>query len=271
MTYSYDSTVTRPPMFQEFRELWLYRDLLNLLIINGIKTRYKRSAMGVVWTLLNPLLNTAVLTIAFSQLMRFEVKSYPIYLLTGLICWNFFAQTTLQAANTLVWGSGLLKRIYLPRTIFAISVLGNGLVNFGLALIPLFVVMLIYRHPISVTFLLLPVPVLFAAMFTLGVALWISTFAIFFTDVVDLYNIFLQAWFFLTPIVYPLAILPPRWAAILRYNPVYVLVDQVRRVLYDGQWPSWQSLLITAGMTLFIFASGWWLFTKRVDDLAYRI
>ncbi len=271
MTYSYDSTASRPPMVQEFRELWLYRDLLSLLVINGIKTRYKRSALGIVWTLLNPLLNTAVLTIAFSQLMRFEVQSYPVYLLTGLICWNFFSQTTLQAANTLVWGSGLLKRVYLPRTIFAIAVLGNGLVNFGLALLPLFVVMLAFRHPISVTVLLLPVPLLLAAMFTLGVALWISTFAIFFTDVVDLYNIFLQAWFFLTPIVYPLSILPPRWAAILRYNPVYLIVDQFRRLLYEGQWLSWPSFLLTAGMSVVVLASGWWLFTKRVDELAYRI
>lgn len=271
MTFDYDSTRTRPPALQELAELWRYRDLLKLLVGNSLKTRYKRSALGVLWTLLNPLLNTLVLTIAFSQLMRFEVQSYPVYLLSGLVLWNFFAQTTLQAANTLVWGSGLLKRIYVPRAIFAVAVLGNGLVNLLLSILPLLAVMLVLGHPLHASLLLLPLPILLVAMFTLGVALLVSTLAIFFTDVVDLYNILLQAWFFLTPIVYPLSILPQPWAAILRFNPMNLLVVPFRQVIYFGEIPSPASLALTAGLSLATLVLGWWVFTQRLDDLAYRI
>lgn len=271
MTIEYDSTDIHPPAVQELSELWRYRDLLKLLVSNSIKTRYKRSTLGLIWTLLNPLLNTLVLTIAFSQLMRFEVKSYPIYLLTGLILWNFFSQTTLQAANTLVWGSGLLRRIYIPRTIFAISVMGNGLINFFLSLIPLVIIMLAIKHPLNPTIMLLPLPIFLTAVFTLGVALMVSTLAIFFTDIVDLYNLLLPAWFYLTPIVYPLTIVPPNIAAYMHWNPMNLLLEQFRLLIYFGQTPSLQSTLIVACIAFATLGIGWWVFTKRVDELAYRI
>lgn len=267
----YDSSLARAPAIQEMLEIWKYRDLLGILIANNIKTRYKRSTLGVVWTLLNPLLYTLVLTIAFSNLMRFDVKSYPIYLLTGLVFWNFFAQTTLQAANTLVWGSGLLKRIYIPRTIFAVAVLGNGLINFMFSLIPLAILMLFYHQPFHLVLFLLPVPIIISGFFTLGVAFLVSTLAILFTDIVDLYAIILQAWFFLTPIVYPITILPPVFAAYLRWNPIYLLVDLFRSIIYYDQVPSVSAWIIAGIMALVVFISGWLIFTNKVNDLAYRI
>jgi ABC-2 type transport system permease protein len=153
MTTTYDSASIRSPAAHELRELWRYRDLLRLLVSNSIKTRYKRSALGILWTLLNPLLTMLVLTVAFSQLFRFQVENYTIYLLVGLIFWNFFSQTTTQSMNTLVWGSPLIKRVYLPRTIFAFSVLGNGLTNYLLALTPLALAMWITHHPFHLSLL----------------------------------------------------------------------------------------------------------------------
>ena len=271
MNYVYDSTSSRAPAIAELFELWRYRDLLRLLVINSIKTRYRRSLLGVVWTLLNPLMMTLVLTIAFTTIMRFDVKTYPVYLLSGLISWNFFSQTTLQTNNTLVWGSGLLKRVYIPRTIFAVSVLGNGLMNFTLALFPLTIVMLIFGHPLKVTLLLLPIPLLFTAMFTLGVALMVSTLSVFYTDVVDIYNIFLSIWFYLTPVFYPISILPPRVAAILKWNPMSQLLELFRALIYYGEFPSLSSIAITGAFSVLFLTIGWLVFTKRMDDLAYRI
>src|SRR5689334_16562880 len=143
----YDSANRPPPMVEEFLMLVRYKDLLRLLISGGIKSRYKRSSLGVVWTLLNPLLNMAVMTFAFSTLFKSKIEHYPLYILSGLLCWNFFSQTTVHAMMTLVWGGNLIKRIYLPRTIFAVSSIGIGLVNLCLALIPLVVVMLVLGHP----------------------------------------------------------------------------------------------------------------------------
>jgi len=271
LTIDYDSANVPSPAINELGELWRYRDLLRMLVSNSIKTRYKRSALGVVWTLLNPLLNTLVLTIAFSQLLRFNVKNYAIYLLVGLLVWNFFSQTTTHAMNTLVWGSSLIKRIYVPRTIFAISVLGNGLVNYGLALIPLGLIMLVMRHPFSWTLLLLPLALLFLAMFTLGVTLLISTLAVFFVDVIDMYGILLSAWFYLTPIIYPIEIVPEKFALLLRLNPMYYMVSLFRSLIFDGMVPSPELWLVSGVLAISTLLLGWWIFTKKSDEFAYRI
>lgn len=267
----YDSAALRSPAIYELSELWRYRDLLRFLISNSIKTRYKRSSLGVLWTLLNPLLSTLVLTIAFSQLFRFQVQNYPIYLLVGFLFWNFFSQTTTQSMNTLIWGSSLLKRIYVPRTIFAISVLGNGLVNLLLALIPLGLVMLALRHPFTPALLLLPIAILLMAMFTLGLALLLSTLAVFFVDVVDMYGIFLTVWFYLTPVIYPASIVPERFAILVRLNPMTTMLGLFRAIIYEGVAPSAQAFGLAAALALFSLLLGWFVFTKRVDEFAYRI
>jgi ABC-type polysaccharide/polyol phosphate export permease len=271
MTTHYDSANIRSPAIHELGELWRYRDLLRLLVSNSIKTRYKRSTLGVVWTLLNPLLTTLVLTIAFSQIFRFQVQNYAIYLLTGLVFWNFFAQTTTQSMNTLIWGSSLIKRIYVPRTIFAVSVVGNGLTNFLLALIPLALVMLVMGHPFTLALLWLPLAILLLALYTLGLALFLSTLAVFFVDVVDMYGILLTIWFYLTPIIYPIEIVPDRFALLVQLNPMTAMVGLFRSIIYVGQSPSLEAWLIAAGLSVLSFIVGWLMFTWRSNEFAYRI
>src|SRR5262245_31501850 len=233
----YGSAVRGWSPLTELLDLVRYRDLVLMMVANMIKTRYKRSALGVIWTLLNPLLNMAVLTIAFSALFSSSLVRYPVYVLTGLVFWTFFSQTTLFAMNALVWGGGLLKRVFVPRTIFAVAAVGNGLVNLGLSLIPLVLIMLILGHPLYVTWWVVPLAVLLVAMFTLGVSLFMSTLAVFFTDVVDIYGVFVQALFFLTPIVYPKEIFPAGSAWMLNLNPMVSLLEMFRAPLYLGQVP----------------------------------
>ncbi len=267
----YDTATLRDPAINELYELWRYRDLLQLLIVNRIKTRYKRSVLGVVWTLLNPLLNTLVLTIAFSQIFRFNVPNYAVYILSGLLFWNFFAQSTNDAMDTLVWGSSLLKRIYIPRTIFAVAVVGNGLINYLLALIPLAVVMLILRHPFTINLLALPAAILIFAMSALGFSLLVSTVAVFFVDFVYIFNVLLSVWFYLTPIIYPISILPQRFLPIFRLNPLVHLLQIFRLLIYEGSPPSavlWTAAFALAFVTLL---AGWIIFTRKVDEFAYRI
>jgi ABC-type polysaccharide/polyol phosphate export permease len=271
MQLTYDSDAARSPALHELRELWRYRDLLRLLVSNSVKTRYKRSTLGVLWTLLNPLLNTLVLVVVFAQLFRFQVDNYPIYLLVGLLFWNFFAQTTTQAMNTLIWGSSLLKRIYIPRTIFAVAVLGNGLVNFLLALIPLAVVMLVMRHPFTPALLFLPVSILLMAMFTLGLALFLSTLAVFFADVVEMYGILLTVWFYLTPIIYPLEVVPATFAPLLRLNPMLYMLELFRAPVYQGALPSPAVIILSAALAFLSLLIGWLVFTRQVNEFAYRI
>ena len=267
----YDSAAVRAPAIQELWELWRYRDLLQLLVANSIKTRYKRSALGVLWTLLNPLLTTIVLTIAFSQLFRFQMVNYPVYLLSGLIAWNFFSQTVTQVMNTLIWGSSLMKRIYIPHTIFAISVVGNGLINLFLSLIPLLLIMLFMGHPFHWTLLWLPLAVLLMAMFTTGLSLLLAALAVYFVDLVEMVGIVLTAWFYLTPIIYPLEMVPPRFAWLIRLNPLSYFVEVFRSLIYDGVLPSGEYVLIAATLGGLTLAVGWLVFTKKSSDFAYHV
>ena len=269
--YEYNSASLKPPFIREFLELWHYRDLLRLLVTNSIKTRYKRSTLGILWTLLNPLLNTLVLSIAFQQIMRFDVDNYTIYLLVGLLVWTFFAQTTMHSMNTLIWGSNLLKRIYVPRTIFAVSVVGNGLINYLLSLIPLTAIMLIMGHPFTPALLVLPLAILLMAMFTLGISLFMSTLAVFFVDVVDIYGVLLSALFYLTPIIYPVSLIPERFLLLINLNPMTTMINFFRSLIYYGELPSLGITLTAVGLSITALVVGWWAFTKRVDEFAYRL
>jgi len=271
LTIEYDSANVRSPAIHELIELWRYRDLLKLLVTNSIKTRYKRSTLGVVWTLLNPLLSTLVLTIALSQLMRFKVENYPIYLLTGLIAWNFFSQTALQGMSNLVWGSGLLKRIYIPRTIFAVSVVGNGLVNLVLSLIPLAIIMLFMGQPITWTVLLLPYAILLLAMFTMGISLLVSTVAVYFVDVVEIFKIVIQAWFYLTPIIYPFDVVPEWFKPILMINPMTIMVSIFRSLIFLGELPDANMVIWGTLISVIFLIAGWWVYTRKADEFVYRI
>ncbi len=271
MTIEYNSASVRSPAIHELTELWRYRDLLKLLVSNSIKTRYKRSALGVAWTLLNPLLNTLVLTIAFSQLMRFQVENYPIYLLIGIMVWNFFSQTLIQTMTSLVWGSNLLKRIYVPRTIFSVSVVGNGLVNFLLSIIPLVIIMLAMGQPLPWTFLLLPFAILILTMFTMGLSLLISTVAVYFVDAVEIFKVLLQAWFFLTPIIYPVEIVPDWFRPFLMANPMTWMVSMFRSLILLGELPSLEIVVISTIISSISLIIGWWVYTRKADEFVYRI
>jgi len=269
--FEYDSEARRLPALDEFVELLRYRDLIRLFVASSIKTRYKRSTLGVVWTLLNPLLTMLVLTIAFSNLFRGSLPNYPIYILSGLIFWNFFNQTTILAMNSLIWGGSLLKRIYLPRTIFSVAAVGTGLVNVFLALVPMGIIMLILGHPFRVALLFLPVAILIMAMFTLGVALCVSTLAVFFTDVIDMYNVLLSALFYLTAVIYPKSILPEPYVHYLNLNPLYHLLECFRMPIYAGTLPSADTITTAVLTAVVALAVGWLVFTQRADGLAYQI
>ncbi len=267
----YDSARRPPSWWEEMVEAWRYRDLIVQLVSRDIKSRYKRSVLGVAWTMLNPLMMMIVLSLVFSHLFRVTLPHYPVYVLSALVLWNFFAQSTTAAMNQLVWGGALLNRIYLPRTIFALSALGTGLVNLVLALVPLALIMALTGVPFRPALIWLPVPVLLTAMFALGLGLALSTLAISFPDVVDMYQVALMAWYFLTPILYPAEILPETWRWVLNLNPMHHLVEVFRAPIHAG-WmagPNTHLGAIVAAVGMLVI--GWILFTSRADEIAYRI
>ena len=266
----YDSAQKVPHALQEFQEAVSHWHLIYQLVRRDILTRYKRSFLGVAWTMLNPLGIMLIMSFVFSHLFG-SVHSYPAFILSGLIAWNFFAQSTTSAMSSLVWGGGLLQRIYIPRASFGISAIGSGLVNLLLSFIPLIIVMAVTGAPIRITALFLPVSLLLLACFTLGLGLAISAVAIYFPDVAEMYQIILLAWMYLTPIIYPETTIPAKYQLIWHLNPLFYLVKLWRLPLYDGLWPTWGEIWPAAAIAIGMLLAGWFFFTSKSDEFAYRV
>ncbi len=270
-TLVYDSAQRPQPMIEELLQAIRYRDLIKQLIRRDIVTRYKRSILGVAWTMLNPLGMMLVLLLAFSSIFG-SARSYAVYLLSGLIAWNFFAQTTTASMHQLTWGSALLHRIYLPRVTFAISSTGTGLVNLMFSLIPLALVIAVTRTPVHPTILLLPLAIVLLTLFALGVGLLVSTLAVYFPDVAEMYQIALLGWMYLTPVIYPESIIPLtyRWW-VFNLNPMYHLLKLFRLAIFYGIWPSPVQLVAAVFAATTVFVLGWFVFTGKTDEFAYRV
>ncbi len=267
----YDSMNRPPRPIEELIQVVQYKDLIFQLLRRDLLTRYKRSVLGVAWTMIGPLGTMLVLSIVFSQVFS-TVKGYPAYILSGLMAWNLFAQTSNAAMVNLVWGGGLLHRIYIPRTSFALSAVGTGMINVLLALIPLAAIMLLYGIPVRWTVIFLPVPLILIAAFALGFGLILSTFAIYFPDVAEMYQIVLTAWMYLTPILYPEETLPAALRVWVQWlNPMYSLVKLFRYPLYYGSLPPFAELWPAVLMALIVLVVGWSFFSYRSDEFSYRV
>lgn len=265
----YDSARRGAVALEELRGIFQYRDLIYQLVRKDIVSRYKRSVLGIAWTLLQPLAMMLILLLVFSTLFQ-AVKGYPAYILSGLIAWTFFAQTTSAIINQIVWGGALIKQIYVPRTSFAVSAIGTGLVNLALSLIPMFLIMLLAGVPFRWSLLFLPVSMLFLAAFALGVGLIISTMAVHFPDVAEMYSIVLMAWMYLTPIIYPENIIPETYRFwFFNINPMYHIIKIFRMPILDGILPDAMTLISAGIVSSLTLGIGWLFFSKRADRFAY--
>ena len=266
-----ESTQSHRPIINEIQSLANYRYLIGELILRDIKTRYKRSLLGVAWTMVNPLLTMLVMTIVFSQLFAFSLPRYPVYLLTGVLLWNFFSETTVSAIRNLIWSSALVRRIYIPKSLFAVAAVGTGLVNLLLALVPLGIIILLTGSQLGLPLLFLPVALLLVSAFSLGVGLAVSTQAVFFTDVVDMYQILLLAWMYLTPIFYPPEIIADKFRWIHYVNPMYYILACFRAPLYLNEFPEPRYILGAVVFALVALVVGGVLFARKSDEFAYYL
>lgn len=267
----YDSARRGAVALEELRGIFQYRDLIYQLVRKDIVSRYKRSVLGIAWTLLQPLAMMFILMLVFSTLFQ-AVKGYPAYILSGLVAWTFFAQTTNAIINQIVWGGALLKQIYVPRTSFGVSAIGTGLVNLVLSLIPMFLIMFLADVPFRWSLLFLPVSMLLLAAFALGVGLIISTMAVHFPDVAEMYSIILMAWMYLTPIIYPEHIIPATYRFwFFNLNPMYHIIKVFRMPIIDGIVPDAMTLIAAGIVSLLTLGIGWLFFSKRADTFAYYL
>ena len=267
----YDSANHKVSAISELKELWNYRHLLVQLVRRDITTRYKRSVLGVAWTMLNPLGTMLILTFVFSNFFKSEVQHFPVYILSGLLVWNFFTQATNAAISGLVWGGSLLKRIYIPSTVFGVSAIGTALVNMLMSLVPLIIVMIIDGATFHYSMFFLPVSILLLTGFTLGFGLFISSLAVFFPDIGEMYQVLLTAWMYLTPIIYPESLIGAQYLPIFKLNPMYWMVKMFRLPIFEGRLPTLPEALPAIAWSLGMLIVGWLFFTARSEEYAYRV
>lgn len=251
------------------RSLYHYRDLIVYLVARDLKVRYRRSALGIVWTMLQPLLTMGVLYVVFSSFFHssFDLYGYQVYVLAGLMFWNFFQQSILASMNSLRGNAAILRKLPVPIAVFPVATVISGLVNLVLALVPLMLIMLLSGHPIRPAMLFLPLSMLIAALFTLGAGLLLSPLSVFFADVTELVGVGLTLVMYLTPIFYPLALVPQsaRWA--VYYNPVRSILEIFRDPIYFGKIPPFQHVLLALSVALVALVVGWAVFRRSADRI----
>ncbi len=248
---------------KEIRELAQHRNLLWNLVRRDLTVRYKRSVIGFFWTMLNPLLLMIILTVVFSTLFRFEgIENYPTYFLSSYLVFGFFSQTTNQSMASLAWNGALMKRVRVPKSIFAVSTTLSGLVNLALAYIPLFIIMIATGAPICATVLYLPIAFLLIGMFTLGVSLLLSAVAVYFEDVQHMYQVATVGLMYMTPIIYPIGIVPIKWLWVIRANPLTHLFKLARDPVYGCTLPGQHVIVASMAAAIIALVVGWVVFHR---------
>lgn len=233
--------------------------------------RYKRSALGFLWALLNPLLMMLILTMVFSTVMRVPVQHYPIFLISTLLPWTFFSQSLSYSVESVVSNGDLLKKVYVAKSVFPMAAVLSNIINFLLSMIPLILLLVVFRFPFHWTWIYLLVPFLSLVLFTLGCGFFFAMANVFFRDMAHILQVILSAWFYFCPIIYSLDFVPNRYRPIFRLNPLVYPLNGFRLAIYYGLLPSPQSMalsLATGIATLFV---GYGLFRRYQDTLVFYV
>ena len=249
-----------------------YKDLIIQLVQKDVKLKYRRSFLGYVWSILNPLLIMLVMVIVFTNMFRFEIPYYPVYLLIGQTCFNFLSESTNQAMFSIVGNAPLLKKTYVPKYIFTISKVSSSLVNLLFAMGALVLVCFICKVKLSWSMLFIPVVVIEIYIFCMGVGLFLAQASVYFRDVQHIYGAFLTAWMYLTPIFYPAESLPETLLHLIKYlNPMYSYVTQFRTIVLNGYMPEPKLIIYGIGVAVCVLMFGTWSFYKTQDKFILYI
>jgi len=253
-----------------------YRALINQLVQRDIKTKYRRSVLGLLWTVLNPLLMMTVLSIVFSYFFsRYgDVENFPVYLLCGQVIFNFFNESTSIAMGSIVHSGELIKKVYVPKYLFPITKVMSSGVNLLSSMIALVIVMVATRSRVTPTVLLAVFPLLYVLLFSTGVSLFLSAAAVSFRDLMHLYSVVTTAWMYLTPVIYPMSILDgaPKWAVfIINANPLTAFIKIFRAVVLDGVTAPWILHVQSIVWCVIALVIGSLVFKKSQDKFILKI
>lgn len=257
-----------------FSDMKKFMPLLKNLVSKDFKIKYRRSVLGVAWSVLNPLFTMLVITTVFGKLLKLDIPNFATYYILGFAIWNFFSEATNLSLSSILSASALIKKVYIPKYIFPLEKCLFALVNFFFTLIAVVIVMLCQGVVPSVTAILFPIPVIYCFVFVCGASLFLSAATVYFRDVQHLYGVFLTALMYLTPIIYNLELLDnnaPWVAKIVRLNPMTHYVEYFRNLVMYNTIPNLQENLVCIGMALAMFLIGALVFKKAQGKFILHI
>lgn len=248
-----------------------YKPLVYELVIRDLKTKYRRSFLGYVWSLLNPLMMMAIMTVVFSYMFRFDIPNYPLYLICGQTVWNFFSESTTISMYSVIQNGSLIRKVYIPKYIFPLSRVLSSFVTMSFSLAAILIVMLFTGVPFRITLLLTPVPLVLLLFFCMGMGMGLSAMAVYFRDTIHLYGVLITAWMYLTPVFYPISVLPETIAAALKLNPLYYYVSFFRSLVLEGIVPGVGTWAACCVFSLVSFAAGLMVFRRLQKNFILHV
>jgi len=242
-----------------------FRHLILLMVKHNFITRYRRSVLGILWSVLNPLLTMLIMTLVFSTLFRFEVANFPLYVLSGQLVFGFFSEASSQAMVSITGSGTIIKRIYVPKYIYPLTQVLSGVINIGFALIAFIIVFIFTSQAVSWTVLLIPIPILYTFVFALGIGMLLSSVMVFFRDIGYIYGVGITLWMFLSAIMYPVEILPPRIYHLIHLNPLFHYISFFRDLTLNGTIPGLWANIICIGFALAALCAGVYAVMSQQD------
>lgn len=258
-------------MWQQLKEIYAYREMLRNLVAKELRARYKGSVLGFLWTFFNPLLMLIVYSMVFSFVMRAQIENYAMFLFVALLPWNYLSASVLQGATSLVQNGALIKKIYFPREVLPLSIVLTNLVNYLLSLFILIPALLAFKIKLTAALLALPAVLLVQTMLVASLAFLVAVANVYFRDLEHIVGILMTVWFFLTPVLYPVDLIPPEARPFFNLNPATPLMEAYRAIFFYGHWPDWVALGKLAVALSVLMVASLWVFDKFKRNIAEEI
>jgi len=242
-----------------------YKHYMALMIKRDLVSRYRKSILGILWSMLNPLLTMLIMTAVFSQLFGVDTPHFAVYVFSGQLILNFFTEATSGAMVSIFHNEGVIKKIYVPKYIFPLNKIVTASVNMGFVFIPFLLILLFSGIEFSWTQLLIPIPVIYTFVFSLGIGMLVSSLAVFYRDITHLWGVLMTLLFFMTPIMYPIEIIPEWLVPFYWFNPMVHFVEYFRQVAMLGTVPSLWANMVCIGFALSSLCIGTYVFMSKQD------
>lgn len=254
-----------------FGGLYDFRLVLIQLVWQQLTLRYRRTALGFVWTLLNPLLTMAVTSVVFSMIMKWPLEKFVVFLFSGLVPWTFFSNCLSIGNQVLLVNEGLIKKVHVPRQVFVVSITVALLIDAFFSTVSLFLIVLAIGSPVSWALIVLPLNFVILYIFALGLTLVLSVGTVYFRDLPNVVTVVLQAGYYLTPIIYPISVVPDQFRWFFDINPMTAFINIFRFPIYDGSLPSITTYATVLVLALISFFSGVAVFRKFDRYIVFRM